>query len=116
MPFGVSLGLWGIMVMMSLGLWQALPAGTQLPVHFGLGAEGSAMAAAPVALSILPILGLIVTVGFALLPRLNQGVHRAPGAYAATWLLTALVLALGQGLIIRSALFTLAAARAATTG
>lgn len=116
MPFGVSLGLWGIMVMMSAGLWQALPAGTQLPLHLGLGSDGSGLAPAPVVLSILPLLGLVVTLAFALVPRISQRVHRSPGAYTAAWLLSALVLAVCQGLIIRHALFTLAALKGAAGG
>ncbi|RYE65776.1 MAG: hypothetical protein EOP17_12990 [Rhizobiaceae bacterium] len=39
LPFGISLGLVGVMTMLSLGLISALPADTQLPIHFTLTAS-----------------------------------------------------------------------------
>lgn len=116
LPFSVSLGLLGIMTMMSLGLWQALPAGTQLALHLGLGGEGGSTAPAPVILAILPVLAVAATLVFALLPRLMPGLERIQGRYIATWLLIALVLAVGQGIVIRHALFTLQALKAAQAG
>ncbi|TWF55053.1 hypothetical protein [Neorhizobium alkalisoli] len=107
LPLGVSLGLMGVMIMLSLGMWQALPPGTQLPYHFGLGGEAGPTAPALLTLSILPAVGLLVTAVFALGARIDRRVASSQGTYLLVWLITLLVIALAQGLIIRHALFSL---------
>lgn len=107
LPLGISLGLMGVMIMLSLGMWQALPPGTQLPYHFGLGGEAGPTAPALFTLSILPAIGLLVTAIFAFGARNSRRVASAPGPYLIVWLVTLLIIAVAQGLIIRHALFSL---------
>jgi hypothetical protein len=107
LPLGVSLGLLGVMIMLSLGMWQALPPGTQLPYHFGLGGETGPTAPALVTLSILPAVGILLTAAFAIGARVDRRVASAQGRYLLFWLLTLLVIAVAQGVIIRHALFSL---------
>jgi hypothetical protein len=112
LPFGISLGLVGVMTMLSLGLISALPADTQLPIHFTLTGTPTSTAPAMIALLLLPACALFVTAMFALGPRMGGRIKASPGIYLIVWLVTLLILALAHGFIIRHALFTLAAMKA----
>ncbi len=109
LPLFVSLGLLITMTSLSIGLGVALPAGTQLPIHFTLWGEPNTFASAAVALSVLPGAGALATLLFALGPKINRNIAAIQGRYLAVWLFTVFILAVAHGFIIRGALFALKA-------
>lgn len=112
LPLFVSLGLLITMSSLSIGLGVALPAGTQLPIHFTLWGEPTTFASAGVALSILPAASAFATLVFALAPKIDKRVAAVQGRYLILWLATVFILAIAHGFIIRGALFALKASLA----
>ncbi|MGF9563379.1 hypothetical protein [Neorhizobium sp. JUb45] len=109
LPLFVSLGLLITMSSLSIGLAVALPAGTQLPLHFALWAEPGTFTSAGFALSLLPGAAALATLLFALGPKINKGIAAIQGRYLALWLFTVFILAVAHGFIIRGALYALKA-------
>lgn len=109
LPLFVSLGLLITMSSLSIGLGVALPAETQLPIHFTFWGEPNTFASAAVALSILPAAAALATLLFALGPKINKGIAAIQGRYLVIWLATVFILALAHGFIIRGALYALKA-------
>lgn len=107
LPFSISLGLLGIIIMLSLGLWTSLPPGTELPYHFGFGGADGPKASAGVTLSIMPVVAALATLLFSIAPYVDHRLHRFEGRYTAIWLATLLILSIAQGIIIRHALMSL---------
>ncbi|AYD02120.1 hypothetical protein [Neorhizobium sp. NCHU2750] len=93
-PFFISLGMFVIMTFLSLGLWSALPA-------------------ASASLFALPAAMLLATAIFFIVPMINPNALNHQGRYALIWLAVIFALTIGHGLIIRQALFALAAAHPA---
>lgn len=112
LPLFVSLGLLITMSSLSIGLGVALPAGTQLPIHFTLWNEPTTFASAGVTLSLLPGAAALATLLFALGPRVSKGIAAVQGRYLVLWLATVFILAIAHGFIIRGALFALKASLA----
>jgi len=116
LPLFVSLGLLITMTSLSIGLGVALPAGTELPIHFSLWGEPTSYASAGVALSLLPAAGALATLVFALGPKIDKRIATKQGRYLILWLATVFVIAIAHGFIIRGALFALKAAMDASAG
>jgi hypothetical protein len=104
LPLIVSLGMFTTMTALSLGLWSTLPAGTSLPVLFGL-ADRAVPAA--FALSVMPAAVLIAAAMFSLGAKSGKRINAYPERYIILWLAFTLILAVGHGLIIRGALTSL---------
>ena len=109
LPLFVSLGLLITMSSLSIGLAVALPAETLLPINFTLWGEPNTFAPAALALSVLPAIGALVTLLFALVAQFNRNIAAIQGRYLGLWLATVFILALAHGVIIRGALFALKA-------
>ncbi len=109
-PVLVSIGMLGTMTFLSVGLWSALPEGTQLPVWFGLNGTPVHLVGAAAALFLLPAVMLLAIAAFMLAPKLVPQVSNSPVLYVVTWLVVILGLSIGHGLVIRQALFALSRA------
>ena len=106
-PFLISVGMLLTMAFLSIGLWSALPEGTQLPIRFNLGGNPVSLASAGLALSILPATMLFITIVLTVAPMLKQSPLKSPVLYACIWLSAILIMSAGHGLIIRHALFAM---------
>jgi hypothetical protein len=104
LPLIVSLGMFTTMTSLSLGIGSMLPADMGIPLPLGLGGEP---ASKPVLLAIMPLAILIATAVFALACKNIGKTARHPERYIILWLAVILLLAVGHGLIIRSALIAL---------
>lgn len=102
-PFIISVGLVTTIIFISIGMWSALPAGTLLPLPFSAGNQHPP----GLVFSIIPVLAVIATVGFALAPKVATGLDQIAGRYTIAWFAVLLVLVLAQGLIIRQSLMAL---------
>jgi uncharacterized membrane protein len=110
-PLFVSIGLLLTMAFISIGLSTAIPEGTQLPIHFDWQGNPDGFATPLVALSIIPAAMLVGILAFVVAPLIKPNVMVRPVLYAGLWLLFVLIMALGQGLILRHALMVLAQSR-----
>lgn len=108
-PLFISVGMLITMTFLSLGLWTALPAETLLPIHFDIFGTPDNYARPAIALFLLPAAMLFAICVFYVSPAISPKALNRPGLYTAAWLFVVLALAVGHGLVIRSALFALKA-------
>ncbi|MDE1157784.1 MAG: hypothetical protein PW791_05820 [Neorhizobium sp.] len=102
-PFIISVGLVTTIIFISIGMWSALPAGTLLPLPFVSGNQHPP----GLVFSIVPVLAVLVTLVFALAPKVATGLDQIAGRYTIAWFAVLLLLALVQGLVIRQSLMAL---------
>jgi hypothetical protein len=107
LPLTVSLGMLTTMICLSIGMATALPPGAGIPVPFGFGTGAEGNAAPGLALSLMPLVVIVVTGLFFVLARTSLRTMEKPERFVFLWLAVILVLAIGHGLIIRGALLAL---------
>lgn len=84
-----SVAVVGAMTLLSGWAWPRLPAGAQIPIHWGLDGQVNGYAPKEVGLLLLPLMTAAITVLFALIPRFEPrrpNLERSGRAYGAIWI------------------------------
>jgi uncharacterized membrane protein len=98
-----------VVVMFVAACWTLMrvPAGSQIPIHFGLQGAPNGWAPAPVGLFLLPVAGALLWTSRVVLPRIDprgRNLVRSGKAYGTIWMASTVVLMLLEGQIIATAL------------
>lgn len=107
-PITISAILIGAMLAASAWAWSRLPAGAQIPVHWGVYGQPNGFAPAPWGLLLGPGIAALVALLLAVLPvieprRLNLA--RSAKFYHVTWIAIVAILAFIHGLALYSAVY-----------
>jgi uncharacterized membrane protein len=107
-PITISAILIGAMLAASAWAWSRIPAGAQIPIHWGIHGEPNGFASTPVGLLLQPGVAALLVLLFAVIPvieprRLNLA--RSAKFYHATWIATVALLAFIHGLALYSAVY-----------
>ena len=102
-----SVAIVAAMLVMAAWAWIRLPAGAEVPIHWG--ADGTVNGTAPktVGLLLLPALAIGLTILLAFIPRFEPrraNLERSGKAYGAVWMAVLLLLAGIQALVVATAL------------
>ena len=103
----LSAAVIAVMLAMAAWAWVQLPAGADVPIHWG--ADGTVNGTAPktIGLLLLPLLATGVAIVLAFLPRFEPrraNLERSGKAYGAVWVAVLLLLAGIQALVVATAL------------
>jgi uncharacterized membrane protein len=105
-PLIASLGVIAGMTALSLWAWPLIPANAHIPVHWDIHGAPNGYASKSFALSVMPVLALVLTLTFAGLSLLKADeMHRASAStgYRVGWIGAVLVMAVGHAMIVLNA-------------
>jgi immunity protein, SdpI family len=79
----------GVMTLLSALAWTQLPAGADIPIHWGIDGQVDGYASKEVGLSLVPILAVAIAALLAVIPRFEPrrvNLERSGKAYGAIWI------------------------------
>ncbi|HVA87695.1 MAG TPA: SdpI family protein [Candidatus Saccharimonadales bacterium] len=85
----ISLGLVAGMLLVSAWAWPQLPPGAQIPIHWNINGRANGFAPRELGLFFVPLLALVLTGLFAIVPRVEPrraNLMRSSRAYGAVWI------------------------------
>ena len=103
----LSAAVVAVMLAMAAWAWVQLPAGAEVPIHWGPDGTVNGTAPKSIGLLLLPLLATGVAVVLAFLPRFEPrraNLERSGKAYGAVWVAVLLLLAGIQALVVATAL------------
>lgn len=123
MPLRLGLAASGAMIAAMFAVtawaWGQFPADAQLPVHWGLSGEADRYGGKGEALLVVPVLALVLTAVFTVLPKVEprrEHLEQSATAYLAVWIATMLEMGIVHAAIVLAALGYPINVAAAVTG